>query len=402
LNDLGTRRVLMVVADGVGIGGAPDAAEFGTPGANTIGNLAAHLGGLAVPTLAAWGLGRLTDVKGLPPGPPGALVGRLVESSAANDSTVGHWELMGLVSHSAPPTYPDGFPPGLLAEFARAIGLRGAEDVLGNVVANGEATIERFGREHLATGHPIVYTSSDSVFQVAAHTAAVPLTELYRWCETARGLLTGAHAVGRVIARPFEGQPGAFRRLGTRRDWALPPTGLTAMELLDQAGVPVVSVGKIGDIFAHQHVGEETHPGDNPACMRAAAGALRRPGPLLVFTNLVDFDSHYGHARRPVPFAQALSALDTWLAETTSLLGEGDRIILTADHGNDPTYTATTDHTRERVPLLAWGPDLPPADLGEAPMSALGPAVCELFGVDPAPLRPPSAATDLSRALRAA
>lgn len=395
------RKVVVVVADGAGIGGAADADAYGTPGANTLGNLDRLLGGLPTPTLNAAGLRQLLPAAGADgAAAPGGVVARAVEASAGNDTPTGHWELMGLPTAAAPPTYPDGFPAELLADFAATAGLPDAQ-VLGNVAANGEAIIERLGGEHLATGLPIVYTSADSVFQIAAHTDVVPLERLYAWCEAARAVLTGQHAVGRVIARPFIGTPGAFYRLPERRDYALPPPGVTALELLDTAGVPIVSIGKIGDIFAHTHVGVEMHPGRNDACLAATAAALAEPGPAFIFTNLVDFDSRYGHARKPREYAAALAELDRWLATTVAALHPGDRLIVTADHGNDPTYTATNDHTRENVPIVAFGRDLPGAAVGPVPMAALGAAVCDLFDVDASPLHPTAASSRLRAALTA-
>lgn len=375
----GDRRVVVLVCDSLGIGGAPDAEEYGDAGADTLAHVAEAVGGLALPLLERWGLGCLTAVAGVAPvDPPAGVVARLTETAAGKDSVAGHWELMGYRMERAFPTYPEGFPPDVIEPFTRAIG----RDVLGNRPASGTVIIEELGEEHLATGKPIVYTSGDSVFQVAVHLDVVPLERLYQWCETAREILTGDHAVGRVIARPFVGEPGAFRRTGDRRDWALPPPEPTACDVLHEAGVPVKGVGKIEDLFAERGITWSDHASDNDESMRAVERFLDEPGAALVFANLVDFDQLYGHRNDPAGYAEALESFDRRLREIVSRLRTGDRVLVTGDHGTDPTGEST-DHTRERVPMVAWGPDLESgADLGiRDTMADIGATVLELFGV---------------------
>jgi phosphopentomutase len=254
--------------------------------------------------------------------------------------------------------------------------------VLGNCPENGEKIIARLGPEHQATGAPIIYTSADSVFQIAVHTDVVPLEELYRWCEAAREICDGEHAVGRIIARPFEGEPGAYHRRAERRDWALPPPRPTVCERLDDAGVEVIGIGKTADIFARVGVTTELHPAGLEAGCAATADVLaNHEGPAFILTNLVDFDTLYGHVRDPHGYARALEQLDSWCARLSTLLRPGDVILISADHGNDPTFVATNDHTRELVPLVAFGPGITGADLGTRAMADVGPTICDLFGI---------------------
>ncbi|HZD70507.1 MAG TPA: phosphopentomutase [Actinomycetes bacterium] len=381
----GPRRVVVLVCDSLGIGAAPDAAAYGDEGANTLGHTAAAVGGLVLPTLGSWGIGRLTEVAGVAPAEPaGAVVARMAERSAGKDTTTGHWEMMGVVVREPFPTYPDGFPPEVIDAFGAAIG-RG---VLGNKAASGTEIIAELGAEHLASGRPIVYTSADSVFQIAAHKRVVPLEQLYRWCETARGLLAGPHAVGRVIARPFDGEPGAFFRTGERRDYALPPTGPTVLEAASKAGVTTLGVGKIGDIFSGRGLSDADHTGDNQASLDATVRFLRQAedtARTLVFTNLVDFDMLYGHRRDPAGYARCLRELDARLPEVVAGLGAADWLFLTADHGCDPTAPGS-DHTRELVPMVAFSPGGTAgtrlADRGT--FADLGATVAELLEVEPA------------------
>jgi len=347
------RRVVVLVCDSLGIGAAPDAAAYGDQGADTVGHTAAAAGGLALPTLGSWGFGRLTGIAGVPPvDPAAAVVARMAERSAGKDTTTGHWEMMGVVLQAPFPTYPDGFPPEVIDAFSAAIG-RG---VLGNKPASGTEIIAELGAEHLASGMPIVYTSADSVFQIAAHKRVVPLEQLYRWCETARRLLTGPHAVGRVIARPFDGEPGAFFRTRERRDYALPPPGPTVLEAAFKAGVNTLGVGKIEDIFSGRGLGGSDHTGDNQTSLDATVRFLRQAtGRTLVFTNLVDFDMLYGHRRDTAGYARCLEELDARLPEVVAELSDGDWLFLTADHGCDPTAPGS-DHTRELVPMVAFSP----------------------------------------------
>ncbi len=373
------RRIVLIVADSLGIGGFPDGPD---PDANTLGHVAAAVGGLALPTLGSWGIGNLTDVAGVPAvRDPGAVIARLTPTSAGTDSTSGHWELMGYRLEDPFPTYPAGFPAELIDPFEAAIG----REVLGNRPASGTVIIEELGEEHLRTGRPIVYTSADSVLQIAAHVGVVPLERLYAWCEVARGLLTGEHAVGRVIARPFRGESGRFERTDDRRDLSLAPPGETALDRLSDAEVPVHGIGKIEDLFAGRGITRSEHPGDNDSTIGALERVLSSDGRGFVFVNLVDFDQRYGHRNDPEGYARALEAFDQQLGRLLSQVRPGDRVLVTADHGTDPTLSRTTDHTRERVPLLVWGPDLAaPADLGvRETMADVSATILDLFHLDP-------------------
>jgi phosphopentomutase len=353
------RRAVILVADGVGCGGATDAAAYGDAGADTLGNLARAVGGLTLPNLGALGLGRLTAIAGVPPAaaPRGAW-GTMEEASVGKDTITGHWEMAGLVTSQAMATYPNGFPP----EITEPLRIAAGRGLIGNRPASGTTILDELGPQHLATGELILYTSADSVLQIAAHEEVVPIEELYRICEAAR-VIADRHQIGRVIARPFVGTPGAFRRTYNRRDYALVPPGPTLLDGLRAAGLPVVGVGKISDIFAGRGLSQSIHSEGNADGMRLTLDALGAlPGGLL-FVNLVDFDMLYGHRNDAPGFARALSALDAWLPAFEAALAPGDVAFITADHGNDPT-TPGTDHTRERVPLLAFGPGIRPAPLG--------------------------------------
>jgi phosphopentomutase len=373
-------KVAVVVCDSLGVGEAPDAAAYGDRGADTVGHAAAAVGGLKLPNLQRWGFGRLTSIEGVPPAGPGAAaVARMAERSAGKDTTTGHWEIMGVVLERPFPTYPDGFPPEVVDAFTDAIG-RG---VLGNKPASGTEVIKELGEQHLASGDPIVYTSADSVFQIATHKRVVPLERLYDWCERARALLTGPHAVGRVIARPFDGEPGAFFRTKERRDYALPPAGPTVLEALQAAGVRTLGVGKIEDIFSRRGLAGSDHTGDNDTSLDATVRFLKAAdGPTLVFTNLVDFDMVYGHRRDAPGYAACLERLDARLPEVVDALGEGGWLFLTADHGCDPTAPGT-DHTRELTPMVAFSPaGTSGRHLPDRPTFAdLGATVADLFEV---------------------
>lgn len=369
-------RVLLLVCDSFGVGDAPDAATYGDEGSDTLGNCARAVGGLRVPVLEGLGLGYLTRIEGVAPrAERGTAHGRLTERSAGKDTTTGHWEMAGIVLERPFPLYPNGFPPEVIEPFERAIG----REVLGNVPASGTEIIERLGPEHLRTGRPIVYTSGDSVFQIACHVDVVPLDALYEWCRIARGLLVGEHAVGRVIARPFEGEPGAFRRRPERRDFSVPPPGPTLLDRCAEAGVAVFGVGKIRDIFAERGLTEAVYSDSNDHGIDLTLGYLGRPGPALVFTNLVDFDSKYGHRNDPEGYARAVEALDVRLPELIAAL-DGGVLFLTGDHGCDPT-TPSTDHSRERVPLLVAGLEGGPYDVGtRTGFGDLGATIAELLG----------------------
>lgn len=372
------RRVIVVVLDSAGVGALPDAAVYGDEGSATIPHLAASVGGLRLPTMERLGLGHVAEIAGVPPraGPQGAH-GRMAEVSAGKDSTTGHWELMGVILAGPFPTYPHGFPPDVIEPFERAIG----RTVLGNVPASGTEIIARLGEEHLRTGSPIVYTSADSVFQVACHEAVVPLDTLYAWCHVAREQLTGPHAVSRVIARPFVGEPGAFVRTPNRRDFSLPPPQPTVLDALRGAGLEVWAVGKIEDLFAGRGVTQAIHTTSDMDGMRATEGAYARCRRGLVFTNLVDLDTKYGHRNDPLGYARDLEAIDARLADLLERLDDDTVLLVTADHGNDPT-SASTDHSREYVPVLVAGADVRPADLGtRASFADLGATVAEVLGV---------------------
>lgn len=347
------KRAIVIVLDSAGIGAMPDAAAFGDGAdVNTIGNIRRVRGRLELPNLYRLGLANI-EGSGLPDAvahPAGAF-GRCAERTHAKDTTCGHWEMAGLPLDEPFRTYPDGFPAELMRRFEQAIG-RGT---LGNCVASGTEIIQRLGDEHVRTGSPIVYTSADSVFQIAAHEQVIPLEELYRICETARAMLTGEYLVGRVIARPFIGGSGAYTRTENRRDYAMPPFSDTILDALDRAGLPVVGIGKIEDIFCHRGVTVVDHTRNNPAGIAATQRFLESGEGAFIFANLVDFDMLYGHRNDVEGYAAALEAFDTALPAMLGALREGDLLMVTADHGCDPT-TPGTDHTREYIPLVAAGP----------------------------------------------
>lgn len=374
-------RAAIIVLDGVGVGQAPDAAAYGDEGASSIEHCAAAVGGLALPTLGRMGLGNITPIVSTPPvdRPIGGF-GRMAEAAAGKDSTTGHWEMAGVVLDRPLPTYPGGFPADLVARFEAAIG-RGT---LGNRPASGTAIIEELGQEHMRTGKPILYTSADSVFQLAAHEAVIPIEELYWMCETARGLLTGEHAVGRVIARPFEGEPGHFSRTTRRRDFSLEPPGPTLLDRLHAAGYETIGIGKIEDLFANRGLSTSNHTGTNEAGMAATLDWLKRPFHGLLFVNLVECDQLWGHRRDPHGYARALAAVDAWLPDALAALGPRDTLFITGDHGVDPTYRGT-DHTRECVPLLCAGPAIRAhVDLGtRGTFADLGATLAAAFDVTP-------------------
>ena len=345
-------RAVIVVLDGVGVGGAPDAAAYGDEGASSVEHGAAAIGGLSLATMGRMGLGNITPVLGTPPAErPIGGYGRMAEAAAGKDSTTGHWEMAGVVLERPLPTYPNGFPPDVVERFEAAIG-RGT---LGNKAASGTVIIQELGEEHMRTGKPILYTSADSVLQLAAHEAVIPLDELYRMCEIARAQLTGEHAVGRVIARPFEGEPGHFTRTPHRRDFSLPPPGPTLLDRLHEAGYDTIGIGKIEDLFAGRGLSASEHTETNAEGCAAALRWLGRPFHGLLFINLVEFDQLWGHRRDPQGYARALTDADAWLADALAALGERDALFVTGDHGVDPTYRGT-DHTRECVPVLCAGP----------------------------------------------
>ena len=375
------RRVIVLVADGVGCGGAPDAAEYGDAGADTLGNLARVRGGLSLPNLGRLGLGHVTAIEGVPAvAMPEGAYGAMVEASAGKDTITGHWEMAGLVTEVAFETFPDGFPARITEPLARAAG----RALIGNKPASGTAIIEELGPEHERTGALILYTSADSVLQIAAHEQVVPLEELYRICETARAI-ADRERIGRIIARPFVGTAGSYRRTYNRRDFSALPPSPTLLDALTAAGVPVVGVGKIGDIFAGRGVGQSLHSEGNDDGMRLTLEAVDRMAGTggLLFVNLVDFDMLYGHRNDAPGFAAALERLDGWIPALETRLAPGDLALLSADHGNDPTKRGT-DHTRERVPLLAFGPGVRAVELGSRTSFAdLGQTVAAALEVAP-------------------
>jgi phosphopentomutase len=370
------KRAIIIVADGVGCGGAPDAAAYGDAGADTLGNLARAVGGMALPNLQAMGLGNLTAIAGVrEAAAPRAAWGVMREQSAGKDTITGHWEMAGLVTTQAMATFPSGFPREITAPLATAAG-RG---LLGNKPASGTAIIDELGAKHMATGDLILYTSADSVLQIAAHEDVVPLTELYRICEAARQI-ADRHRIGRVIARPFVGTVGAFKRTYNRRDFSVVPPAPTLLDHIRDAGQSVVGVGKISDIFVGRGLTFSIHSEGNRDGMHLTLEALATLDRGLLFVNLVDFDMVYGH-RNDVPgFARALAEFDRWLPELEAALRPDDAVFITADHGNDPT-TPGTDHTREQVPLLVFGPSIRPARLGtRLSFADLGQTIAEGLG----------------------
>lgn len=371
-------RVVLLVLDSCGCGGAPDAQRYGDAGADTLGHTAAAVGGLHLPSLARLGLGRIAQLEGVDPvAEPLGAFGRLQEASAGKDTTTGHWELAGLVTSVPFATYPQGFPQALIDELAQQTG-RG---VLGNKAASGIEILDELGPEQLRTGHWIVYTSVDSVLQLAAHEQLIPLEELYAACRLARRLCD-PYRVGRVIARPYVGQPGSFVRTYNRHDFAIPPHGETLLDRLSEAHIPVVGVGKIEDIFAGRGLSESIRSAGNADGMEKTIERLRSLERGLLFVNLVDFDSVYGHRRDPLGFAQALEAFDRALPALLGLIGVEDLLIISADHGNDPTY-AGSDHTREQVPVLAVGPPgAAGVDLGcRQSFGDVAATIAEAFGI---------------------
>ena len=347
-----SKRVILVVLDSVGCGALPDAAKYGDEGANTLSHvIAAADHKPKLDNLLAMGLSRIEGVDGLPYNPsPTAKWGRMAEASPGKDTTTGHWEMTGIVLPAPFPTFPDGLPASFIAKFEDAIGRK----TLCNQAMSGTVVIEEYGAEHMKSGSPIVYTSADSVFQIAAHEAVIPPEELYSICRTARRLLTGDVAVGRVIARPFEGAPGTFARTPRRRDFSVEPPADNMLTKLKAAGLEVRAVGKIGDIFAGVGITLEDHAAGNPACIDATLRHMKECGDGLIFTNLVDFDMLFGHRNNAAGYLEALEYFDGRLPEILSAMREGDLLIITADHGCDPT-NVSTDHSREHVPLLVYG-----------------------------------------------
>lgn len=374
------RRAIVIVLDSVGAGALPDAALYGDEGSHTLAHIAAA-GPLSIPTLAAIGLGCAVPLAGVPcPPRPSGAYGRMAERSAGKDSVTGHWELMGVVLERPFPTFPDGFPRSMIEAFESRIG----RPVLGNVVASGTAIIDELGLEHIRTGRPIVYTSADSVFQIAAHEAVVPVPTLYEWCEIAYDIAVTGAGLGRVIARPFVGEPGSFRRTAHRHDYAMPPVQETLLDRLTAHGHQVTAVGKINDLFAGRGIDRAIPTGSDDEGMDALTGCLGDTERGLVFVNLVDFDTVYGHRNDVAGYARNLERFDRRLADLLPHLRPDDLLVITADHGNDPA-TPSTDHSREYVPLLVYGADVRSGvDLGaRATFADLGQTLAEVFGLPP-------------------
>ncbi|MGE5379828.1 MAG: phosphopentomutase [Methylocystaceae bacterium] len=372
------KRVFLIVLDSAGIGELPDAADYGDVGSNTLANTAAAVGGLVLPQMGALGLGNIEAIAGVSPTAAVGAFGKAASQAKGKDTTTGHWEMMGCILGQPLPTFPEGFPDQLVTEFERRIGRR----CLGNKVASGTAIIEELGPEHLRTGWPIIYTSADSVFQIAAHEEVIPLTELYRICEEARSILTGPWGVGRVIARPFIGETGNFTRTSNRHDYSLPPISTTYLDCLVQGGQNVIAVGKISDIFAGHGISRSIHTSGNTDGLEITLSLAGEDFQGLAFVNLVDFDMKYGHRNDIRGYADALEEFDQWLIKFKSAMQANDLLIITADHGCDPT-TSSTDHSREYIPLLVYGAGVREGvNLGVRETFAdIGRTVCELLGV---------------------
>lgn len=371
------KRVIWIVLDSVGVGEMPDAAAYGDVGSDTLGNIA-RLRGLKLPNLCRLGLGNLKPMPELPRAehPEGAF-GRCTLASPGKDTTTGHWEMVGVHLEKPFPVFPNGFPPEIMEPFEARIG----RSTLGNKAASGTEIIEELGELHIETGSPIIYTSADSVFQVAAHEETIPLWELYRICEIAREILTGPYEVGRVIARPFEGEPGHFKRTSNRHDYAVAPPADMLLDKLADSDVPVYSVGKIFDVFLGRGIGEHVKTKNNTEGMAKTLTAMQEAPEGVIYVNLVDFDQQFGHRNDVEGYGAALEAFDAWLPSLEAALGPDDLVMLTADHGCDPT-TPSTDHSREYTPLIAFGPKVKRgADLGlRATLSDMGQTIAENFG----------------------
>jgi phosphopentomutase len=353
-------RIVLIVLDSLGCGADPDAAQYGDAGSNTLSHIARAVPGLALPNLAALGLGRIPGVSGIPAvRPSNGAFGRMQPRSAGKDTTTGHWELAGVVLEQPFPTYPHGFPAEVTARLEHAF----ARPILGNVPASGTEIIARLGDEHVRTGCPIVYTSADSVLQIAAHEAVIPLERLYAYCREARAIMQGLHGVGRIIARPFVGTSGQYKRTANRRDFSLTPAGPTLLDRAQAAGLDVIGVGKISDIFAGRGLTATWPTHSNDEGVSRTLDCLDEPFRGLLMVNLVDFDMLYGHRNDPAGYAAALMDFDRRLPQILARIGPEDRLCITADHGCDPTWPGS-DHTREYVPLLIYGSGLTNIDLG--------------------------------------
>ena len=370
-------RIIVIVLDSVGAGALPDAGQYGDEGSDTLGNIARTVG-LRLPTLRGLGLDRVVDIGGqVGAEKPRAAIGRMAELSAGKDSVTGHWEMMGIVLDRAFPVFPQGFPRELIDAFEQRIG-RGT---LGNYAASGTVIIEELGAEHVRTGKPIVYTSADSVFQIAAHEDVIPIEEQYRINNIAFELAVGGYGLGRVIARPFIGEPGRFKRTANRKDFAMTPTAETVMDRLVAAHVPVIAIGKIEDLFAGRGISRAIHTKSDDEGVDVISSEMASTPRGLIFANLVDFDTQYGHRNDPSGYAANLERFDARLKDLLPRLRSDDLMVITADHGNDPT-TPSTDHSREHVPLVVTGPKVKAVNLGTRQTFAdLGQTVADNFGV---------------------
>jgi phosphopentomutase len=373
-------RVIWLILDGVGVGALPDACDYGDEGSNTLANMADLLGGLTLPNLEALGLGNLTNIIGVAPySVTRGAYGKMSEISPGKDSTTGHWELAGIVLDRPFPVYPEGFPAEVVERFEDLIGVK----VLGNKPASGTVIIEELGEEHMKTGRPILYTSVDSVFQLAAHKEVIPLDELYRMCRAAREMLRGEHRVSRVIARPFTGRPGGFERIGEERlDLSVPPPRPTVLDLCGEAGLPVKGIGKVGDIYAGRGFDSSPHTSGNRETMDSILEETGRGGAGILMANLVDFDMLYGHRRDAEGFARGLKEFDDFLPELGKAMRREDICIIASDHGCDPTYEGT-DHTREYSLLLVFGKRVAPGiDLGiRESFADCGRSIADFLGI---------------------
>lgn len=373
-------RVVLIVLDSVGIGALPDANKYGDENANTLGHVAEFCNGLKLPNLEALGLGNIDGVINIPKSPnPTGCFARLDEASNGKDTVTGHWEMVGIKSEIAFPTYPNGFPTEIIKEFEEKTGRK----VIANKPASGTAILDEMGKEHIDTGALIVYTSADSVFQIAAHEDIVPIDELYKYCEIAREMLKGEHSVARVIARPFLGKPGNFTRTPNRRDYALVPPHKTTLDMLKDKGLKVIAVGKIEDIFSGKGITDAVHTKDNMDGVDKTLDYMKENNKGLIFTNLVDFDMKWGHRNDAKAYGEGLEAFDSRLPEILSAMNDDDVLFITADHGCDPT-TDGTDHTREYVPFLAYGKSLKTnTNLGTIDgFYCLGQTICDIFSAD--------------------
>jgi len=375
-----TKRVILIVLDSVGIGELPDAALYGDEGSDTLDNISRNLGGLKLPNMSALGLGNIEGVDEIKKvsSPKGAY-GRCMEVSAGKDTTTGHWEIAGVQLDKPFPTYPDGFPEEVVKEFESLIGTK----ILGNKPASGTVIIQELGDEHVKTGYPIVYTSADSVFQIAAHEDVIPLEKLYEMCTLARNMLKGKHAVGRIIARPFVGESGNYKRTANRRDFSLKPIKPTVLNFIEKAGMDVCAVGKIEDIFSGSGITKAVHTKSNMDGVDKTLEYIKEDTRGIIFTNLVDFDMLYGHRNDVQGYGRALEEFDERLPEIIEAMNKDDVLIITADHGCDPT-TPSTDHSREYVPVLVYGDAIKPGvNIGtRKTYSDIGKTIAELLGIE--------------------